>query len=441
MSDCLLPAHAPRRALWWRGVGWLALLGPLFFITYGQVNQFTAGRENIGSVVFDWEQHIPFLPWTIVPYWSIDLLYGLSLFVCTSFREQTRHAWRLIAASLVACAGFLLFPLKFSFVRPPGDGLYGWLFQQLEMFDLPYNQAPSLHIMLAWLLWLRFWPHLRPAWRAVMSGWFALIAVSVLTTWQHHAIDVVTGLLAGALVSYAIPVHGGWRRVTPDARGRRLARRYLTAALVCMLIALWFPACWLLWWPAIALALVALAYAGLGVAVFRKRPSGQLSPSARLLLMPCLAGAKLSARWFMRRLAPVSDVAHGLSIGGYPFGAVSQPAVLDLSAELARSRFLRRKDYHCVPMLDLVAPDVRQLDSAVTLADTLHQRHGALLIHCALGLSRSALVAAAWLLKRGLAATPAAACEQVRHHRPQVVLPADFLKVLEQWHNQNTTIR
>ena len=60
---------------WRRGVAWL-LFWPFFFLSYGFC-QFLERIEGVtAAVVFDWERHIPFLPWTIVPYWSIDLLYG-----------------------------------------------------------------------------------------------------------------------------------------------------------------------------------------------------------------------------------------------------------------------------------------------------------------------------------------------------------------------------
>lgn len=213
-------------SLWKQGVCWLLLLGPLFFLSYGQVNQFTATRYDVGSRVFAWEHAIPFMPWTIVPYWSIDLLYGISLFICTSKQELTRHGCRLLASSLIACAGFLLFPLKFTFVRPETQDMFGWLFHQLELFDLPYNQAPSLHIILTWLLWLRFRQHLNRGARMVSGAWFLLIAASVLTTWQHHFVDVLSGFIVAVVISYAIPIEGQWRWKRPSPHALRLYTRW-----------------------------------------------------------------------------------------------------------------------------------------------------------------------------------------------------------------------
>ncbi|KAA8997039.1 phosphatase PAP2/dual specificity phosphatase family protein [Affinibrenneria salicis] len=425
-----------RRGLWRRGFFWLLLLAPLFFLSYGQVNQFTAGRENVGSVVFDWERHIPFLPWTIVPYWSIDILYGISLFICRTRREQTRQAWRLIAASLVACGGFLLFPLRFSFVRPHTDGLFGWLFDQLEMFDLPFNQAPSLHIMLTWLLWLRFWAHAGRGWRAALSAWFLLIAVSVLTTWQHHFIDVITGVAAGVVVSYLIPVRGGWRWRRGGGAHRRLAWRYAGGAGLCLLIAPLSPVCYVMLWPALALAAVALGYAGLGTAVFQKQPTGGMSPSAWLLLLPYLLAARLSMRMYTRRLDAVSEIGAGMFIGSYPRRPVAQRAVLDLTGEFWRGRDTRDRAYVCCPLLDLALPDAEQFAQAVSALQQLSSRHDTVLVHCALGLSRSALVVAGWLLAQRRAASVAQAVDLLRQRRSAVVLTDEHLRMLEQWNNR-----
>ena len=67
--------HRARAALW------LALLAPFFYSTYGFANWLASRRDDVGSIVFGWEHDIPFMAWTIVPYWSINLFYGLSLFV------------------------------------------------------------------------------------------------------------------------------------------------------------------------------------------------------------------------------------------------------------------------------------------------------------------------------------------------------------------------
>jgi hypothetical protein len=74
-----LPAN---RHLWPEALLWLALLGPAFFVLYGMANHYAASlpASAVGNIALDWERYTPLWPWTILPYWSIDLLYGLSLF-------------------------------------------------------------------------------------------------------------------------------------------------------------------------------------------------------------------------------------------------------------------------------------------------------------------------------------------------------------------------
>ena len=113
---------APGRP-WRRAFAWLLFLAPFFFVTYGLANWTAAQRADVPSLVFGWERAIPFWAWTILPYWSIDALYGLSLFVCTSRRELDTHARRLLTAQLVAVACFVAVPLRYSFDRPDADGV------------------------------------------------------------------------------------------------------------------------------------------------------------------------------------------------------------------------------------------------------------------------------------------------------------------------------
>lgn len=413
------------------GFCWLLFLAPMFFLTYGQVNQWTAGRSDIGHMFFAWEKSMPFLPWTIVPYWSIDLLYGLSLFICTSKQELMRHGLRLLTASLVACIGFLLFPLQFSFVRPETHGLFGWLFQQLAQFDLPYNQAPSLHVMLAWLLGLRFYSHVTGWIRAACSAWFVLIALSVLTTYQHHVIDVISGLMVAIMVSYLLPIQGQWGWCRPTKHALKLAIRYLLASLVCALLGWWLPYGYLCFWPALSLLIVAAAYAGFGTAVFQKNPTGSLSISARLILAPYLLGTKIFQRWYcqQRIISPNNQIVANIWLGSFPHGQGQYQAVLDVTAELHHSA-----DSCCwvaYPLMDLNVPAVDDLYKAALLLGKLQQNNDKVLVCCALGLSRSATVMAAFLLLNQYAASVEQALTLIRAQRPQIILTPAHVQQLE----------
>ncbi|WP_312786526.1 phosphatase PAP2 family protein, partial [Stenotrophomonas indicatrix] len=306
MATLAATASSSEARPWRRALLWLALLGPFFFASYGFANWMAGRHAQLPVMAFAWETRIPFVPWTIVPYWSIDLFYAISFFLCRRRLELDRHALRLLSAQVIAVACFLLWPLRFSFERPEIGGVFGWLFDVLLGFDKPFNQAPSLHIVLLIVLWVKFAQYLHGVWRLVLHVWALLIGISVLTTFQHHFIDIPTGLLAGWLCVWLWPEQGtpplrAWQ-AAGDPKRWRLAALYVLGAglLLVPVVMLRGTALWLLW-PMVSLLLVSLAYAGLGTAVFQKRADGRLTMAARWLLAPYLAAAWINSRLWTRR--------------------------------------------------------------------------------------------------------------------------------------------
>lgn len=427
---------AREQGLWKRGVLWLLLLGPLFFASYGFANWFTGQRDDVGSLVFAWEPQIPLWPWTIVPYWSIDLLYGLSFLLPACRREMDRHALRLLAAQVICVACFLLWPLRFTFERPPLDGTFGLMFDVLMGFDKPFNQAPSLHITLLVIIWAMFANHTRGLfWRGLLHGWMALIGISVLTTWQHHFIDLPTGALAGFVCLWLLPLQGDTPlkqiRLASDPRRWRLALRYGLGATLCAVLAVKLGGAWLwLFWPAASLALVALNYLLFGAGGFQKQANGRLSPAATALLAPYLLGAWINSRlWTYRQPAP-SQVVEGIDLGRLPtMGDLDgYAALVDLCAELPLQH--TPENYCSLPSLDLVALDALTCQHAAEAIERLRHK-GPVLVCCALGYSRSATAVAAWLLHSGSCQSVDAAVALIRQARPQVVLGPQHLAALQ----------
>lgn len=418
---------------WQPGLLALLLLAPFFFWSYGLANQLAASSAGVSSIKFDWESVIPLVPWTILPYWSIDFFYGLSLLVARNRRELRRQVQRLLSAQLLCVSCFLLWPLQFSTSRPGVDGWAGVLFDALAGFDLPYNQAPSLHIVLLLILWDLYRQRLSGGWAWLLHVWSLLIGVSVLTTYQHHFIDVPTGLLAGAVCMWAWPLHDSppWR--TSHRAGRPhggLGGAYGVAALLFAAAAwyageVWSRSAWWLWWPAVSCLWVALAYGGLGHATFQKGPQGRHAVATSLLLAPQRLFAWLNARCWTWRWPSSVAIADGVWLGRLPLPWEADHRrfhrVLDLTAELS----VRHPGLRSLPMLDLSPPSVLQLREAAAHVQAMVAdmgSHEKLLVSCALGVSRSAAVVMTWLLTSGRCASLDEAEAWVRARRPQVVL-------------------
>ncbi len=424
---------------WRRGVLWLLVLGPFFFLSYGYANQSAAARAVHAAIFFEWERGIPFLPWTIVPYWSIDLLYGFSFLCCRDARAVDRHGLRLLSAQCISVACFLAFPLRFAFERPASDGWFGAMFDALTSFDQPYNQAPSLHIGLLVLIWVQFARlPLSAPWRFVVHAWAALIGVSVLTTWQHHLIDVPTGAAVGLLCLWWWPdaAHTPpWRRDrTGDANARaRLARWYALGAVASLAFAGWIGGlAWCLVWPACALAMVAWSYAWCGAAGFQKT-QGRHTLAVRWLMAPYLLAAWINSRAWTRRNPQDAHIVDGVWLGRMPSAAQMRAGgyagLVDLAAEMGAPTGPWRVS--SLPWLDLVVPSAAQLAAAARAIDAAHRAGAPVLVACALGYSRSACAVVAWLRSSGRAATIGEAVAMVRAARPQVVLGPAWIAALE----------
>ena len=174
-------------------------LSILFLIVYGGCNWITARRANVGLFYFEWERAIPFVPFFILPYMSIDLFFVVAPFLCRTDHELSILAKRITTAIFVAGICFLIFPLRFAFPRPHADGFLGAIFDWFRGMDAPYNLLPSLHAALMLILADVYLRNTRGLIRVAITIWFVLIALSPLLTYQHHLIDIAGGFVLAAL--------------------------------------------------------------------------------------------------------------------------------------------------------------------------------------------------------------------------------------------------
>lgn len=445
---------------WQWGLLCLALLAPFFFLSYGFANHYAAALDNVPSIVFTWEQYIPLWAWSIIPYWSIDLFYGLSIVLCFNKFELRQHVLRLFSAQLIAVTLFILFPLKFSWIRPAQEGFLGWCFDILMGFDQPYNQAPSLHIILLLILWDFFRRHTHKAWHWLVDLWSLLIGISVLTTWQHHFIDVPTGIIVGALCMWLFPLQGlapyqKQRAQKVTSKHFKVGSYYLTAAIILTCIAIGLKS-WTLWllYPALSLYLVALAYYLVRPHFFQKQANGQFSIAAFILFAPYIAFAWCNSRIWTRKKPQDSLIFSTphleIYLGRIPTQqhARHYDAIFDCCAELPSEKPYAYASYYC---LDLMLLTPEQLSNASQALQQLleqsiqhklplesdHQKI-TILIHCALGYSRSSSILAAWLLQQHYASDVDHAIEIIKLARPFIVLKPLQQHALLTFSQQNT---
>jgi protein-tyrosine phosphatase len=191
---------------------------------------------------------------------------------------------------------------------------------------------------------------------------------------------------------------------------------------------------WLLLWPGISFLVVAGAYSGLGPRVYGKRSDGRMAWWAVLVLLPYLL-LSWTVWHIQRRVSKepcCNEVAPGLWIGRRVY-ANELPRevslIVDLTVEFSEPHRVRKgRSYICLPVLDAFVPSEHELRE---LAERVAAWTGTVYIHCASGHGRSAMVAAAVILMRGLAADAKQAERMVRQARPAVRLKPAQRRLLD----------
>jgi protein-tyrosine phosphatase len=408
-------------------------LSALFLVVYGWCNWFTAQRANVPAFFFEWERSIPFVPLMIAPYMSIDLFFVAAPFLCRNNRELATFSKRIAAAILIGGVCFLLFPLRFAFERPHAAGWLGTLFDWFRGMDQPYNLLPSLHIALRTILADLYARHTRGLLRRASNIWFVLIGLSAVLTYQHHVMDVVAGFALGIYCLYFFPESA---MHLPSTKNQRVGFYYLIGTFVIAWLAVFFwPWGAFLLWPAISLVIAAAAYFGAGPGIFRKR-DGRLPWTTWWTLGPILLGHEISRLYYRRQSRDWNELTPHVWIGGVlsrseAAAVVRQgvTAVLDLTAEFSEPAPLRALTYQNIPILDLTAPTNEQLEEMVSFIER-ESETGIVYVHCKIGYSRTAAVAAAYLLRTGLAVSVSEALDLVRSARSTVVIRPEVLAAL-----------
>ena len=181
----------------------------------------------------------------------------------------------------------------------------------------------------------------------------------------------------------------------------------------------------MLLWPALSFALVAAAYMGLGTRIFGKRRDGTLGWEFIVALFPYLLFTWTVwhlARW-MRREPAYHTIAPGL-VAGRRLLSREIPdkirTVVDLTAEFPEPRGVRTAGtYVSHPMLDASVPTEAELRE---LIDRISRSPEPVYIHCAEGHGRTGLVAAAVLVRKGLAKDAREALATLKRIRPGIAL-------------------
>lgn len=380
-----------------------------FFIcalVFGLLYNFAAWCAStlpfVPSFVFDFERNIPFLPLTIIPYMTSGIFFFLVFFWCSNFQQLKVLTKRMLFVTIIAGVFFILFPLKFSFSKPEiSNNILKIPYQFLLEFDSPFNQAPSLHIAYAFIFWTII-RNFTAKWKYFLGFWLILLGISTLTTYQHHLIDVLTGVVL-TLISFVVyPLN----KENFENRNSIVANYYFLFGwiliLASFLLAKFYNSYWyFLLWIAFVMLVVGLQYQKNNVH-FLKNKEGNIPFYKNVFYFPYQFIYWLFWKFFRVNSTPI-EVAPQIFISSKLskkdlelFKIDKNTFVYDLSAETCETKAIKENSsYFSFLYLDIGGFDVNKTEKLILEISKKHKtlpKDGKILIHCTMGFTRSTVI-------------------------------------------------
>ena len=200
------------------------LLVALFFLSLWGMELLNRPMGTVRSIAIPLDDRIPLIPWTVIVYnsWAPTIIVILLYYFFCDRTHMRRYFWTMQIGQMMAWATFPFFQ---TIIPRPYEQVYAGTDIFSKMLAITYRNDnhycgfPSIHVIQCTLTIIFIWmSEDAPKWlKILVTFYFALIAVTTVTTKQHVVLDIPGGILY-ALVAFLL--------ATPLARWyeRRVAK-------------------------------------------------------------------------------------------------------------------------------------------------------------------------------------------------------------------------
>jgi membrane-associated phospholipid phosphatase len=159
-----------------------------------------------------WDAAVPFVPQTVWLYFTDYFLVPTAFLRVRTIGDVRRLVLAFVVMHVLGCAVHIGWPTTFPRELYPADGpgLATLALSILRAIDQPTSCLPSMHVAGSFLAAFALWRH--PSWQWwTWMFWAWAIALSTLTTKQHYAVDLVSGVALAATMWLVFIVRPAWR--------------------------------------------------------------------------------------------------------------------------------------------------------------------------------------------------------------------------------------